>query len=174
MSLPTHRTQFIIILVELFFVLKLYDLWEEGTGLDTGLFFVLAFILFWLLNWIVGKLFLGPDPQETLMFKVLPRMTFSNDWFGILIAISIIFGYGIARLIGSAAVAYLIIFLIAGYAYHLIKQKKNILKHSYGLVVLGLVFGIAFGNRYTSKTVIVVIFIVAMLFMYLSAELDYT
>lgn len=173
MKLPPKKTQFFIILFELFIVLKLYDVWQEQTGLDVGLFFVLAFILFWLLNWILGRLLLGPNPQETVIFKILPRMSFSNEWFGILVAIAIVVGYFISKAIGSAVVAYLIIILVSIYAYKLIKDRKNLLRHSYGLVLLGFVFGLAFGNDYTSNLFVVLIFIMAMVFMYLSAEPDW-
>jgi len=168
---PQHR-RFLIILAEFFIVLKLYSLWNETTGFDAGFFFVLAFIGFWVFNWVLGKLLLGPNPQETIMFKFMPRMAFSNDWFGILVAGSIIFGFFFSKLIGSAFVAYLIIMICILYAYKLVKDKKNILKHSYGLVLLGFIFGMAFGNHYTSNIVVVLIFLIAMVFMYLSAELD--
>ena len=52
-------------------------------------------------------------------------------------------------IIGSLFVALLIIVICMAYAYSLIRTKKNILRHSYGLVLLGFVFGLAFATILT-------------------------
>jgi hypothetical protein len=170
MAFPGKYRQFAIIVIELFIVLKLYDWLHESMGISPGLFFVIGFVFFWLINWFLAKIQFGMPIQNTLIEKMTPRMSFSSEWFGIGIAASVILAFFVSKLIQSAFLVWIIILFLLIFAVRLIVRRDNPLHHSYGLLTLAFIFGLAFGNDYTNKTFLVVVFIIAMFVMYLTRE----
>ncbi len=170
MSKPSHpprARRVLIIFVELFLILNLYLLLRDTIALSFSAFLLIAFVLFWFLNFFLSHIQFGPSVQETLFFKMLPRMQFSSDLFGILIALAIVFGFFFAKLLGSAFLVYLIIVLLGVFAVRLIYFRKNLLRTSWGLAVVGFLFGIAIGNRYANDLIILILFLIGGLFLYL-------
>lgn len=164
--------QFIIIVLELFIALKAYQILKQY-GISMRLFFVIAFVLYWVLNWIFAKLELTRGLDNTIVFKILPRTSFSNDWFGILIAVSVFLGFGFGEFLGAYG-SLVLLALVAGFlgyfAYRFIFDYDNMLKHSWGLVMLGFIIGMSFGYPFTNGVIIVAIFLVGYLVMYLSQD----
>ncbi len=170
MGLPSKYRRFFIILFELFLVLKLYEAWHRYTGLDIGSFFMLAFVFFWLLNWLLGNAQLTRAWQSTIISKIFPRFKFSNDWFGILVAGAIVSGFFVAQWLSNDFASGLLIIALGYVAYRLKMKKKSLIKHSWGVVVLGTIFGLAFGSSWTSIPVIITIFAIGHIAMYLSSQ----
>lgn len=164
--------QFVIIVLELFIALKVYQLVEQY-DISMRLFFVIAFVMYWVLNWIFAKLELTRGLDNTLVFKVLPRTSYDNDWFGILSAAAVFIGFGFGEFLGmygSLVLLILITAFLSYFVYRFVFNYDNILKHSWGLVLLGFVIGMAFGYPFTNGLIIVVIFLLSYVVMYLSQD----
>ena len=165
---PGNWRRFLIILVELFIILKLYDILKEGIGISFNVYLVIVFVLFWLMNIVLSKIEFHKGVQDTLLFKVMPRMIFNSDWFGIGAAAAIIAGFFFSKLLGSAFIVYLAIALFAIFSYALIYRRMNIFRHSRGLIILGFLFGIAIGNRFTNTVFVVAAFLICGFVLYMT------
>lgn len=167
---PNYYRRFAIILVELFVILKIYDVTREKIGLPFDLYLVILFIMLWVFNIFLSKIDLGKSVQDSMIYKILPRMLFSSDWFGIGTGAAILGGFFLSKSLGSAFLVYLVIAFFGIFAYLLIIQRKNILRHSWGLVILGFVFGVAIGNKFTNNIFIVGIFVLGGVLLYITTS----
>lgn len=162
--------KFIFLLIQLFFILKLFSWWERTTGLGLGAYLIVFFIVFWIINWIFGQIELGRPVSNTIIFKILPKFTFTQDWFGFLVVISTAVGFFLSRaLVGSAIVTYIAVILgfILAYLYY---QKGDLRHKLISLLCVAFVFGIGLGSRFTSNSIIVFLFIVANVLLYFLSE----
>jgi len=167
---PSNWRRFLIILVELFVILKIYDVAKEKIGLSLNAYLVIVFILFWILNFFLSKIEFHKGVDETIFFNIMPRMIFSSDWFGIGVAAAIIAGFFFSKLLGSAFLVYLLIAFFLIFAYILIQHRKNILRQSWGLIVLGFLFGVGIGNRFTNTGFIVAVFLICGFVLYMTSS----
>ena len=162
-----HR-QFFIILVQLFIALQVFKLLHATLGISVQLYFLLMFIGFWVLNHLFSKIELARGLDDTLLFKIAPRTTFTNDWFGILTALAIVAGFFFSLRLPSFFLIIAIIAILGYFSYRLIFKFENLLRHSWGLVLLGFIIGMAIGNPFANTPVVIGVFIVAYLVMYVS------
>ena len=167
---PSNWRRFLIILVELFVLLKIYDVAKDKIGLPLNVYLVIVFIFFWIFNFFLAKIEFGRGVDDTLVYKLLPRMIFSSDWFGIGVAAAIVAGFFFSKLLGSAFLVYLFILFFAIFAFMLIRKRKNILRHSWGLVMLGFVFGVGIGSRFASKPFVLVFFLICGFVLYITSS----
>lgn len=157
--------KFMIIVFELFIVLKLYSVWHNLTGLSMGSYLIIVFILFWILNYWLGQIGLTRTVSSTFYFKLLPRMRFTNEWFGILLLAVVVTGFFLSQIIQWLVVK-VIFALLCGYgAWHFMRNRDDQQK-DVGLLFLGAVFGLAIGSPLTNNATIVVIFILGNIFLY--------
>lgn len=160
-----------IIIAEFFFIVKFYDWFNEWTGMDPATYFIIAFIIFWGLNWLLfNKLFLTRSPASTLTFKVSPRHTFTDDFFGIGVAMAILFGFGLGKSIGSIAVIIALIIFVLVFAYRLIFSYDNILRQTWGLIVLGFIFGMSLATPLSNNVIVIFIFALMHFILYISKD----
>ena len=167
---PTRPRRFLIILVELFLILQLYQLLRDTLGLPFNVFLLVFFVFFWFFNYFLAKIQVAGGNQSTIIFKILPRMQFSSDLFGVLIAFAIVLGFFAAQALGSAFMVYVLIVLVGAFAVRLLYFKRNLLRSSWGLSLLGFCFGVAIGNHYVNHVVLVILFLIGGLFLYLSHQ----
>ncbi|MFH1408645.1 MAG: hypothetical protein ABIH34_01950 [Nanoarchaeota archaeon] len=166
-KLPWRK--FIFLLVQLFLILKLYAWWQSTTGLGLGLYLVVIFILFWIGNSLLGRLELGPTIPHTLIFRLSPKFSFTDNWFGFLVVICIALGFFLSRaLVGSAFLTWFIVLLGIVLVWKLFGKgsDENRLRCLLGVA---FIFGIGIGGRYTSNAAIVVFFIIASIMLYFLA-----
>lgn len=160
-----------IIIAEFFFIIKIYDWFNQSIGMGPATYFVVAFIIFWALNWLLfDKLFLTRSPASTLALKVSPRHTFTDDFFGIGTAISILFGFGLGKSIGNVGVIIAVILFVLVFAYRLIFSYDNILRQTWGLIVLGFIFGMSLATPISNNIIIIIIFALMHFILYISKD----
>lgn len=168
---PSNWRRFLIILVELFVILKIYDVAKDKIGLSLNLYLIILFIFFWIFNFFLSKIEFGRGVDDTLVYKLLPRMIFSSDWFGIGIAAAILAGFFFSKLLGSAFLVVLVVLFLGIFAYMIIRNRKNILRHSWGLVLLGFIFGVGIGNRFlTDGLFVIAFFLICGFILYMSSS----
>ena len=165
---PSNYRRFLLILVELFIILKIYDVAKESINMQLSTYLVLLFIFLWVFNIILSKIELGKGIPDTLIFRILPRMLFSSDWFGIGVGAAILAGFYFSKFIGSLFLVFCFIVFLGIAAFRLVMNRENILRHSWGLLLLGFVFGVAIGNRFTSNVFIVAVFLIGGLVLYIT------
>ncbi|MFH1849622.1 MAG: hypothetical protein ABH879_05535 [archaeon] len=165
--------RFLVIVVEMYLVLKLYEL-VSATGLSMNVYLLILLLLIVLANYIGNKIELSGSIPRTIMFKVIPRLRFSSEAFSFAVGGAITAGFFFSRQLQSAFLTYLIIFALTvadGFLlYPRTQSPGDVRKKSYGMVLLALIFGIFMGNRYSSSPIVVVIFLFANLCMYLASE----
>jgi len=167
--------KFFVIIFELAIILKLYDWLARTTGLSIGSYLFLCFILFWILNYLLGKLSLARPVSSTLFFKILPRMAFTNEWFGVFVLIAVSVGFFLSKFllrlpIGGKFLTFLMVLAGAITAYKIFTNKKISMNQDKSLWVAGFVFGIAIGTEFTSNWFIITIFVLGSIFLYLLSE----
>jgi len=163
--------QFFVIIFELFIILKLYEWWDNNTNLSLGAYLLVIFILFWILNYLLGKLTLTRPIQSTMMFKIVPRASFTKEWFGIIVLAVVCAGFFLSRaLVGSKFLTYLLVLIGALAAYKVYVSKNIPIHHDITLWIVGFIFGIAIGSRFTSGWFIITIFVLGHIFLYFLSE----
>lgn len=163
--------QWWILIAEFFFIIKIYD-WISGpSGFDPATYFIIAFILFWFLNYIFFyKWNISRSPASTLTFKYGGRSAFTDDFFGIGVAVAIIFGYGLGKAISNTGIIIFLIIFVIAFAYRLIFSYDNILKRTWGLIIMGFIFGMSLATPITNNIIVIVIFALMHFVMFLSKD----
>jgi len=161
--------KFMIVVIELFFILLFYKLWESLTGLSVGIYLLVMLILLYFLNVLMVKMGIGAEIARNVLYKIFGRMAFTKDWFGILTMFFVVMGFFISRtLFGSAFLVYIVIVLGLVLVYYLLKNKNTNVQER-GLLVTGFLTGIGIGSQYAETWFIILIFALGHIFLYFTS-----
>ncbi len=162
--------KFLVVVLELFFILLLYKLWEGLTGLSVGIYLLVMLILLYFLNKLMVKMEIGADLGRNILYKMFGRMAFTNDWFGILTMFFVVMGFFISRtLFQSAFLVYLVIILGLVLAFYLLRNRQVSMQER-GLLIVGFLIGLGIGSKYADTWFVILIFALGHVFLYFTSS----
>ena len=161
--------KFLIVVVELFFILLFYKFLKSSTGLTIGPYLLVALLLIFVLNYYLAKWELMGEIGRTILYKIFSRTAFTGGWFGILTMFFVVIGFFISQvLFQSAFMVYLIVIVGIVFAFYLFRSGRPN-SDTHALLLIGFLVGIGIGGKYANNLFIILVFVLANIFLYFTS-----